>query len=157
MPKYSLRPLGSDARGALREDEHHLPREQRVRVAGQLDTIRYSDRMFTLKLDSGVTLLGIAEGVPPETLAGLFGKRVTVSAMAAFRPSGRVLKLHADRIEPAGDDFSLWSVEPRPLRGTAAPPLRQPQGPRSGINAIIGRWPGDESEVEIAAAIEELS
>jgi hypothetical protein len=77
--------------------------------------------------------------------------------MAVFRPSGRVLRLHADHIEPAGNDFSLWSVEPRPLWGAAAPPLRRPQGPRSGINAIIGRWPGDESEAEIAAALEELS
>jgi hypothetical protein len=157
MPRYSLRPLGSDARGALREGEHHRPREQRVRVAGRLDTIRCSDRLFTLKLESGVTLRGIAEGVPPETLAGLFGKRVTVSAMATFRPSGRVLKLQADRIEPGGDDFSLWSVEPRPLWGAAEPSVRQPQGPHSGINAIIGRWPGNESEAEISAALEVLS
>jgi hypothetical protein len=28
---------------------------------------------------------------------------------------------------------------------------------RSGLRAIIGRWPGDESEAEIAAALEELS
>ena len=157
MPKYSLRPLGSDARGARGANERQLPPEQRVRLAGRLDTIRYSDRMFTLKLESGVTLCGIADGVPPDTLAGLFGKRVTVSAMATFRPSGRVLRLHADRIEPAGDDFSLWSVEPRPLWGAAAPSLRQPQGPRSCINAIIGLWPGDESEAELAAALEALS
>jgi hypothetical protein len=128
-----------------------------VRLAGLLDTIRHSDRMFTLKLESGITLRGIAEGVPPETLAGLFGKMVTVSAMAVFRPSGRVLRLHADHIEPAGGDFSLWSVEPRSLWGAAEPSVRQPQGPHSGINAIIGRWPGDESEAEIAAALEELS
>ena len=134
-----------------------LPPEQRVRLAGRLDTIRYSDRMFTLKLQSGVTLHGVAEGVLRETLAGLFGKRVTVSAIATFRPSGRELRLQADRIEPAGDDFSLWSVEPRPLWGAAAPSLRQPQGPRSGLNAIIGRWPGDESEAKIAAALEALS
>jgi len=157
MPEYSLRPLGSDARDALREVEHLLPPEQRVRIAGRLDTIRYSDRMFSLKLESGVTLRGIAEGVLPETLAGLFGKRVTVSGVATFRPSGGVLKLQADRIEPAGDDFSLWSAEPRPLRGTVAPSLRKPQGPRSGINAIIGQWPGDESDDEVAKALKELS
>ena len=35
--------------------------------------------------------------------------------------------------------------------------LHVPQGPRSGINAIIGKWPGDESEEEVLAMLEELS
>jgi hypothetical protein len=35
--------------------------------------------------------------------------------------------------------------------------LRQPQGLRSGVNAIIGRWPGDETEEALAAALKELS
>ena len=35
--------------------------------------------------------------------------------------------------------------------------LHQPQGLSSGINAIIGRWPGDESDEEIMALLEELS
>jgi hypothetical protein len=35
--------------------------------------------------------------------------------------------------------------------------LHVPQGPDSGINAIMGKWPGDESEEEILAALEELS
>ncbi len=35
--------------------------------------------------------------------------------------------------------------------------LYRPQTPSSGINAIMGRWPGDESEEEILAALEKLS
>jgi hypothetical protein len=35
--------------------------------------------------------------------------------------------------------------------------LHQPQGPDTGINAIMGKWPGDESEEEILALLEELS
>jgi hypothetical protein len=159
--KYSLRLLGPDARGARTANGRRLrretPPEQRVRLAGQLDTIRHSDRTFTLKLESGVTLRGVAKGVPAETLAGLFGKKATVSGTAVFRPSGKVLRLEADHMEPAGNEFLLWSVEPRPLWDAAESSLRQSQGPRSGINAIIGRWPGDESDVVIAAALEELS
>jgi hypothetical protein len=49
---------------------------------------------------------------------------------------------------PAG----VWRGTPDELQS-----LRQPQGPRSGINAIIGRWPGDESDEEAARALEELS
>lgn len=35
--------------------------------------------------------------------------------------------------------------------------LHQPQGPDSGLNAIMGKWPGDESEEEILALLEEMS
>ena len=34
---------------------------------------------------------------------------------------------------------------------------RQPQGPDSGLNAILGQWPGDETDDEIAAELENLS
>ena len=37
--------------------------------------------------------------------------------------------------------------------------LHQPQGPDSGFNAIIGKWPGDDdlSEEEFIALVEEIS
>jgi antitoxin MazE len=35
--------------------------------------------------------------------------------------------------------------------------LHKPQGPDSGINAIFGRLPGDESDEEIIALLDELS
>jgi hypothetical protein len=133
------------------------PPEQSVRVAGWLDAIRHSDRMFTLKLETGPTLRGVAESVSPDVLASLFGKKAMVSGTAVFRPSGSVLRIEAHHIEPAGADIAFWSVEPSPLWGGAEPALRQPQGPRSGINAIIGQWPGDETDEQIARALEELS
>ena len=139
----------------LRRD---TPPPQRVRVTGWLNVIRHNDRVFSLVLEEGGTLRGIAEGVDPQVLASLWGKKATVSAMSVFRPSGRVLRLEADHIEPAGEDFSLWSIEPKPLhQPTDERTLRKPQGPRSGLNAIIGQWPGDETDEEIFRALEELS
>jgi hypothetical protein len=35
--------------------------------------------------------------------------------------------------------------------------FRQPQGPDSGLNAILGQWPGDETDDEIAVELENLS
>lgn len=35
--------------------------------------------------------------------------------------------------------------------------LHQPQGPDSGLNAIMGKWPGDETDEEILALLEEMS
>jgi hypothetical protein len=134
------------------------PNPQRARVSGTLDTIRHSDRMFTLLVNEGKPVRGIAEGVAAEQLAGLFGQSVVVSGTAVFRPSGTLLRIEADAIQPAGDDAAVWAHVPAPLfqvMDTAI--LKRTQGPRTGINAIIGRWPGEESDEQIAEALRELS
>jgi hypothetical protein len=35
--------------------------------------------------------------------------------------------------------------------------LDRPQGPDSGLNAVMGKWPGDETDEEILALLEKLS
>lgn len=136
-----------------------VPAPQATRVAGKLDSIRYSDRMFTLVLDSGMVLKGVAERLEPEQLASLFGQLAVVSGIAVFRPSGSVLRLEAEQIQAISpDQAALWAKPPRPL---LAPldirSLRVSQDALSGIHAIYGQWPGDESEEELLAAIEEMS
>jgi hypothetical protein len=134
------------------------PKDQRVRLAGRLDTIRHSDRMFTLVLASGEVLRGIAEEIDSDTLVESFGQPVIVSGTAVFRPSGSVLRIEAEGIEPAEGDVSLWSHPPVGLMGVLdRRTLYRPQGPRSGINAIMGRWPGDETEEELLSALDEIS
>jgi hypothetical protein len=158
--KQNRRPLVID-RSSMTAVERLIqstPEPQRTRVAGTLDTIRHSDRMFTLLMEDGKAIKGIAEEVAAQQLAALFGQSVVVSGTAIFRPSGRLLRIEAEEIEPAGSDAAVWATVPAPLfRVMDAPSLHQPQGPRSGVNAIIGRWPGDESEEEITAALRELS
>ncbi len=134
------------------------PEPQRTRVSGTLDTIRHSDRMFTLLLEGGKAAKGIAEGLAAEQLASLFGQSVVVSGTAVFRASGALLRIEAESIEPAGRDAAVWARVPTPLfQVMDGGSLRQSQGPRSGVNAVIGRWPGDESDEEIAVALRELS
>lgn len=135
------------------------PRSQRVRIAGKVDAIRHSDRAFTLVLESGEQIRGVLAEGEPEVLAPFFGQVAVVSGVAQFRPSGSLLRVDADLLETGTDqDLELWSETPRPLFGpTDDRDLRRPQGPRSGINALIGSWPGDETDDEIFAMLEEMS
>ncbi|WP_309892003.1 hypothetical protein [Archangium sp.] len=136
-----------------------IPPPQAVRIAGKLDTIRHSDRIFTLLLESGAVLKGVAERLDPTQMASLFGHTVVVSGMAVFRPSGSVLRIDAEQMqESSPQQTSLWSRLPKPLLTPLdTRSLRVPQDERSGLNAIYGRWPGDESEEELVAALEALS
>lgn len=136
-----------------------IPGDRRVVLVGKLETIRHSNRAFTLILDSGQELRGVAtEGVELSDLAVLFGKMACVSGIAKFLPSGEVLRIEVERLEPAVGDLSVWSNMPRPLDvAIDQRALRVPQGPSSGVAAIFGRLRTDETEEELLAAIEELS
>ena len=134
------------------------PPSQSVRLAGRLDSLRQSDRTLGLVLASGETLRAISVGVDPRDLAAWFGENVLVLGVAVFRPSGSVLRIEVEDIERAPGDIGLWSRMPVPLFGSIdRRALHQPQSPRSGINALIGRWPGPESEAEVLELLQEIS
>lgn len=135
------------------------PRAQRVRVAGKMDAIRHSDRAFTLILQTGEQIRGVLADGDPEILAPFFGRVAVVTGTAQFRPSGALLRVDADLLEPGGEqDLALWSETPVPVFGRLdTREVRRPQAPRPGIDAIIGTWPGDETDEEIFAMLEEMS
>jgi hypothetical protein len=88
--------------------------------------------------------------IPGRALVSLLGKEVGRMAKPA-KP------LHED---PLVDEESIpyQPLLKHPIVGRLdRASLYKPQGPDSGINAIIGKWPGDESDEEILALLEELS
>jgi len=155
-PAVTVTAEGMDVVRRLQRD---TPRPQRIRVAGVVDAIRHSDQAFTLVLKSGAAIRGVLSEGGPEVLVPFFGRATIVSGVAQFRPSGSLLRVDAEELHPATEvDLALWSDLPRPLRSGFAPQeLRRPQGPRSGVNALIGQWPGDESDEEILAALADIS
>ncbi len=155
--------LRVDLRGveACRRLRNAIPPDQRVRIAGKLDVLRHSDRMFTLILESGSPVRGVvaSEAIDLAALGAMWGGSAVVSGVAKFRPSGSLLRIEAEVIERAGEkDLSLWGTLPQPVFGPLDErALRQPQGPRSGVSAIFGQLPGEESDEEIIEALDRFS
>jgi hypothetical protein len=139
--------------------KRRIARDQHAIVAGTLDAIRHSDRMFTLELEDGTSLRGVLDDdVSLDALRPLWGKRVRVSGTAKFRPSGAVLRIEADDVRLGEGDLSLWARAPRALHAPLdVRALRRSQGPRSGVAALFGQWPGDETDEELEQALAELS
>lgn len=135
------------------------PNARRVRVTGVLDMLWSSRQAFSLTLSgepaevSGVLLEGdIAD------LKDLFRKRVLVEGQAVYRPSGRVLRLDAERVLPAEDMQGSWDSIPPPMNRRAESIHGWPrQTPQTGINAVIGKWPSDETDDEIFEILEQIS
>ena len=101
-------------------------------------------------------------GVYPEEISDLLRKlwqrRVLVLGTSIFRASGNLLRVEAESIEDGTNASSIFSTPPV-ASGSRLDPnrLRKPQGARSGMAAIMGRWPGEATEEEIEAALEQIS
>jgi len=150
--------LTRDTIETARSLQEVTPPPARVRVAGQLDMIRASTRTFALQLEDGNEVLGVASDEEWRAVASLFSQEVVVSGEAIFRASGRLLRLEADVVEQAGSQTSIWSRVPEPTSGVLrSSDLRRRQGPRSGLAAIVGEWPGDESDEEVEAFLRQIS
>jgi hypothetical protein len=138
-----------------------IPPDQRLRLAGRLDTLRHSDRMFTLILETGVQVRSVVTGesVDLAALGTLRGQEAVVTGVAKFRPSGSVLRVEAERIAGAeARDLELWGALPQPILGFLDErELRQPQGPRSGVNAVFGRLAGLDTDEDVLEALDRLS
>lgn len=132
------------------------PSPRRVRVVGVLDTVRASSQTFALRIDKeevrGVLMAGeIAE------LARLLNRRILAFGRAMFRPSGRLLRIDADDFRVAVESDEFFATVPRPM-GVAVrkqTPLQRKEA-AEGLRAVIGKWPGDETDEQVATALKEI-
>lgn len=134
------------------------PAPERIRIVGQLDGLEASTQRFSVLLDTGEKVIGIFGDDQIDTIQVLWRKRILVLGTAVYRASGRLLRVDAEAIKPGDGESAIFSRMPAPSRARLdVSKLHKPQGPRSGIAAIVGKWPGDETEEQIEDALERLS
>jgi hypothetical protein len=134
------------------------PTPQRVRLVGNLDGLQASTQRFSLLLHSGERIAGVYPEELSDRLQELWRKRVLVLGTSVFRASGNLLRVEAESINDGANASPVFSTPPIASGSLLnATRLRKPQGPRSGMAAIMGRWPGDETEKEIHDALECIS
>ena len=143
----------------VEELSRRTPAPRRVRLAGQIDAIRYSDRGFTLVLPGSRPVRGVLVEGAPETLAPMFGQTAVISGIAHYRPSGALLRVDAERIVPGEErDLEAWGMLPLPAEEPqGAHRLRTAQGPRTGLNALFGEWRDEADEEEVFRVLREVS
>ena len=143
-----------------------LPRSGRLDGAvvhsareGRLDVMGASQGVLKIDLSSGTTVTALWDGKEPiDELRSMFNRDVVCEGMGVFRPSGSLLRIDADAIAPAtkSDDF-FRQVPIAVARTDHARDLRLRAGEPAAYAAFLGSVPGEETDEEFAAAIEELS
>ncbi len=153
LPSTTIDATTVEAAGSLHRQS---PKSRRIRISGKLDMLRDSDRAFDLLLTDGGRVRGVWEE-DVGAIKDLFQKLVVVDALAVFRPSGSLLRIEAGAMEEAGDEDAYFSRFPDPA--PAKMDLRRAhrvQSGTSGMAAVYGRWPGDESEADLLQALRDL-
>lgn len=134
------------------------PKPHQVRISGRLDMVRASTSTFAIHLESGEEVLATAPYEIFKEVRDLLEKDILITGKAVYRPSGQLLRIDAETAREATSDSHLWSKLPTPhTQKLDNYHLTQSQGSRSGISAILGKWPGDETDTDIERAMEEIS
>ena len=133
------------------------PQPQQTRIVGKLDMIRKSTSSFAIKVKDGQEVRGVLTEGEISRVTDFFGQDVLVLGKAIYRPSGRLLRIDADEVMLAGEHDQFFSAIPKPRRARydLREVLREQQH-KNGISAIFGKWPGDETDEDIARALQEL-
>ena len=133
------------------------PLPQRVRITGILDMVRASTQSFGLRLDNDEDVRGVLTTGSVVDAASHLSGRVLVLGRAIYRASGRLLRIDADEISVATDESSFWSSIPKPrARRLDLRRVVREQSHKKGIEAILGQWPGDETDEQIEQALREI-
>ena len=124
------------------------------RVRGVLDTLTVSTRAMALRLNDGRVLRGYAGAVALDRLKELLGTDVVLEGGITFRPSGEALRIEVESAFPATPGDAIWAQLPK-VEPTAS--RLRPSTALTGLDAFFGKWPGDETDEQLAAAMTELS
>lgn len=138
----------------IRSLANETPAGRVTRVRGVLDTLTVSTKSLVLRLDDGRQLRGFAADVAIETLKSLHGKDVVLEGQVSFRPSGEALRIQVESAFAATAGDVLWAQLPKV---EAAPARGRPSVAPVGLDAFFGKWPGDETDEQLAAALRALS
>jgi hypothetical protein len=113
--------------------------------------VQASDSSFRLVLADGRTIPGQLIGRPTITLAKVLGRRLLVFGTGQFNSAGEVERVEMDSFIP--NDGQPWTVNSDDMPVSDEVAMEQARR----LRAVMGTWPGDETDEQINAALEELS
>lgn len=138
----------------IRELADETPPSRFARVRGVLDTLTVSTKSLVLRLDDGRQLRGFATDVAIDTLKNLHGTDAVLEGQVTFRPSGDALRIQVESAFPATPGDVLWTQLPK---GDSVVSRTRSTASSVGLDEFFGKWPGDESDDELAKAIRDAS
>ncbi len=134
------------------------PPPQRVRLTGRLDVLGVSKRVLGIELESGARITAVWALEKITNLAPFLDQRVVVEGLAAFRPSGTLLRVDADAIAEATATDAFFSAiphaEPRIAGVHAASRVAEGKSAYAALFGCLGAEESDEAFVDAVAELD---
>lgn len=154
-PGHASIVLDPKAAAVMKTLADETPAARVSRVRGVLDALTMSSKAMVLKLDDGQVLRGFAGPVTLDHLKQLLGTAVVLEGTVTFRPSGQALRIEVESAFPAKAGDVIWAQLPKAEpTSRSRPSISASTG---GLDAFFGKWPGDETDAQLAAALKDLS
>lgn len=138
-----------------RELSRRIPCPRQVRIVGIVDMVRHSTRSLGLRLGHGDEVRCAIVTDEIGSLGELLNREVTVLGKAVYRPSGAVLRVDVEAILNTSEGRDQFSYVPLSFEHRSKPEAKS-QTLRTGVAAIFGTWPGEETDSELLASLSEL-
>ncbi|MBI5215428.1 MAG: hypothetical protein HY960_06705 [Ignavibacteriae bacterium] len=130
--------------------EDAIPEPNKVIVNGRLDEMKYSRSKLVLITDEG-NINAFTKNVNIiNSMAEYFGKDLTISGMAHYKPGGQLSYIEVQEFSQPGQKDKFFSRKPSAMNARQQIAFQLKSGKtRNPLSLITGKWPGDESLDEI--------
>lgn len=140
---------------AARALSNRIPSPRQIRLVGRIDMVRWSTRSMAIRVEDGTEYRCAVINEEVGDLGQYGGHEVTVLGEAIYRPTGSVLRLDVEQVLNTTVGRAAYSEIPLSFENRQEV-ARQRQTARTGISAVFGSWPGNESDEELLAGLSEL-
>lgn len=135
-----------------------IPEPQKVMINGIIDEMKYSKKQLVLMTEKKERIIvQPREEAMIANIAAFFGKQITLSGIAHFKPGGQLSYVQLEYFGEPGKGDRFFSKKPHKMGVQQKVAMQLREGKKANpLDDIIGKWPGDETDEEFEQMLKEL-
>lgn len=152
VPELILKKNDFDKINSIQES---IPEAQFAVISGKLDTLKYSASRILVETNEGFVNGILSEDISTDDISKYWGKDITLTGTAHYKPNGRLSFIEVERIFPMEESNVFFNKIPK-TESIELQIKRQLSEKKhfNYLSEIVGQWPGEESFEEILTQLD---
>lgn len=137
--------------------EATTPAPHRVVIYGTLDELNVSNSIMVLNTEDGLVTVFAHDNSLMLGLAGYLGKEITLTGRAHYCPGGQLSFIDVESYHVPEKKDRFFSRKPRAMSAEQQLLFQaQHKAQKNAFAALLGHWPGDESDEEFIQILKQV-
>ena len=132
-----------------------IPDPKPVVLNGVVEMLQYSKLKVKIKTEEGIVDGFLSDELTPESIAGFWGKEVTITGITHFKARGNSV-IEIQRVSEPGQGDVYFSKKPKSETVEVQLERQILEKGSNPLAEIMGKWPGDESDEEFEQMLKDL-